>query len=825
MATNEVDKLVIDISVIGNAEQKLPKATQDIEKLGTLLSKNIFKDASGNITKTISTIKTEQGRYIEVVNGFGNAIKTISGTTNEFGSKIQETTDNTKRFGVPLTDITYKLDELGNKYKYIEKTTTETEDGIKKTNTQFDKQGNIVKSTTTTLDAYGNKTNEIVNNNVKLDSAFKGIVLTVGDIVNILKKAINVFTDFIKESNSYVENLNLFRVTFGELADEAERYVNTYSTALGLDPSQVMRNLGFFNQMITGFGIANDKAYKMSKTLNQIAYDLSSFINIPIEDAVQKVQSGIAGELEPLRRVGYALDEATLQQIAYNAGITKSIRVMTQAEKAQIRLLAIYQQSVNVMGDLAGTLSSPANQLRILQQQITLLKRAIGNTFIPILNALLPYVNGVVQGLTNLFTALSQITGFKIQGIRATEAISDTIDGVTESADEATNAIKGMLLPFDNFISLSSQADTTNGLVDLEIPTYDALAGLDKIQEKTQAIAMSISKWFVEFDEEGNVKGLSTELKVVIGLLGTLMAIKVYDWFVKLGTAFKLATTSASLLNFTLGLLSATGVFVLIVSITKLIEAIQEGDLASALLYSAISLLSVGFLILLSNVSKNVKVFSELWTYLTIKLIPALKTKLLDAISSAVVGWNSMSMAAKLAALSIGAVLGVTIYSGLTAWFETFDANTRKTVGVITTLVAILGIATGAWVAFHTAASFGVGLPIILASIGAGIAGVSAIFSGMKEIKAYSNGGVIEDGIFTMNKGEMAGKFNDGTNVVANNKQITEGIANAVYPAVYNAIIAASKQGGSTTPNVKVYIGAEELTKTVYKEGVRVGYF
>lgn len=47
--------------------------------------------------------------------------------------------------------------------------------------------------------------------------------------------------------------------------------------------------------------------------------------------------------------------------------------------------------------------------------------------------------------------------------------------------------------------------------------------------------------------------------------------------------------------------------------------------------------------------------------------------------------------------------------------------------------------------------------------------------------KTYATGGFPEDGWFRANHGELMGKFDNGQTVVANNKQITQGIADAVY--------------------------------------------
>ena len=363
---------------------------------------------------------------------------------------------------------------------------------LKKSGESYSKLSTRIIKTVTSF----KKFNNVLNKKSGLTSMNKNLGFSIAKFTAViygLKRITNAFAGFIKESNSYVENLNLFQVTFGELNKEALAFAETYSSALGLDPSIVMRDMGFFNQIATGFGLATDKAFAMSKTLTQISYDLSSFINIPIADAVTKVQSGIAGELEPLRRVGYALDEATLQQLAYSKGINTSIRAMTQAEKVQLRAVAIYEQSTNVLNDLAQTIESPANQLRVLNQQITLLKRSIGNIFIPMLNKVIPYLRAFIEVLTDSFNVMSKFFGFEIQGAREAAA-TNYLDSITASAEETEKALSKALFSFDKFETLggasTKTATETTSTIDIDIPEYDALVGLtgniDDIKKKVE---------------------------------------------------------------------------------------------------------------------------------------------------------------------------------------------------------------------------------------------------------------------------------------------------------------------------------------------------
>ena len=159
----------------------------------------------------------------------------------------------------------------------------------------------------------------------------------MGGVALSLRTVSNLISSAITESNKYQEDLNLFTASMGKYAEQAKKYAETVSEVMGIDPAEWMRNQGIFNTLLEGFGSVSDRAYTMSKNLTQLGYDISSFFNISVEDAMLKLQSGISGELEPLRRLGYDLSQARLQQTAYTLGINESVSAMTQAEKAELR--------------------------------------------------------------------------------------------------------------------------------------------------------------------------------------------------------------------------------------------------------------------------------------------------------------------------------------------------------------------------------------------------------------------------------------------------------------------------------------------------------
>ena len=344
-------------------------------------------------------------------------------------------------------------------------------------------------------------------------------------ISNTLRTAVGFVSTWVNESNKYQEDLNLFTVALGNYAQEAQNYANQVSDLMGIDPADWMRNQGVFNTVIRGFGVVEDKAYLMSKNLTQLGYDISSFYNISTEAAFQKLQSGISGELEPLRRLGYDLSVARLQQEAYNLGIKKSVSQMTQAEKAQLRYYAILTQVTDAQGDMARTLNAPANQLRVFQAQITQLARALGNIFIPLLNTILPYLIAIVKVIRMIIDGIAQLVGFELtevdySGVTDTGAAVSDLGEDAEESQEKVEKLKKSVMGFDelNLLNGNDARDTSEELSkigdifsDIELPQYDFLNGL--VEQRSDEIVSMIRSTFEKLDD------IITPFLLVIGAI------------------------------------------------------------------------------------------------------------------------------------------------------------------------------------------------------------------------------------------------------------------------------------------------------------------
>ena len=492
----DIDSLQIEIEATSS------DAASKIDQLATALT-NLKSAAKGGAGLTTTTKQLQ---------ALSNAAKLINGTDlnsqkiQQFASAMNSLSTIQKASGLnstinalkKLPDISTALDkaDLGKFAQQMNQVAS----AMRPLATEMQKVANgfsafpiriqkIIQSNSA-LTASNNKTAKsfgVLGTGISSAQAKFGVYLIA------FRQLASVMSDWVKESNDYVENLNLFTVAMGDYAAEAKAYAEEVQAAMGIDPSEWMRNQGVFMQMAAGFGVATDSAALMSKNLTQLGYDISSFYNIGIEEAMEKLQSGLAGEIEPLRRLGYAIDVASLEQVALNHGITESVNAMSQAEKSQLRYIAIMEQSTNAMGDLSRTIQTPANAMRILNQQITQLSRALGNLLIPLLQQIIPWVQAFVEVITEAIQALAVLFGFELPTIDYSG-----LDGVSVGASEAEDAIGGAtdaakkmkreLLGIDELTILEPNAaggaggaggvGGAGGDLGLELPDYDFLGGL-----------------------------------------------------------------------------------------------------------------------------------------------------------------------------------------------------------------------------------------------------------------------------------------------------------------------------------------------------------
>ena len=532
-----LDKLIAALTQMKSAARGgagLTATAAGLDKLNTALSKlNNNRKSLGALKSALSGLSGVKTNLTTTANQL-NKLNAAMGDLKVEDTKIQALTDSLSKLGslqkatglnstinalkkIPEVTKLLKATDLDAFAVQIQKVVT----AMAPLATAMDKVSRGFSSFPTRIQRVLKSTNSLTSANQKAARSFSvlsdpvtGLAAKLASYEYLLRSVVGVLADCVTSINDYVENVNLFQVAMGEYYDEAYNYAQLVSDKLGVDPSQWMRTQGVFMSMANGFGLASDKAYALSEGLTELSYDISSLYNEDIETSAQRLQSALAGEIEPIRRLGISISEATLKEYALALGIDESVESMTEQEKAMLRALKLMEgaSQLGAIGDFARTLESPANAIRVLQQQLVQLARAIGSVLLPIIIQVLPYVQAFVEILTGAISALASLFGFEMPTWSASDwGAADWGDGITSGATDAADALggataaakelKNATLGIDELNILAPNSGGSGGsgggaggglgsdwVNDLEIPNIWDQEALKEIQSKADKI-------------------------------------------------------------------------------------------------------------------------------------------------------------------------------------------------------------------------------------------------------------------------------------------------------------------------------------------------
>lgn len=220
-----------------------------------------------------------------------------------------------------------------------------------------------------------------------------------------------VSTAAIKMASDAQESEQLFSVAMENMADSAQKWSEQLSDALGINAYEIRKNVGTFDVMLKSMGLNEQAAYDMSKGLTQLTYDIASLYNITTESAFDKLQSAIVGMPRPLQDLGIVANDTAVKTWALANGIIKQGEEMTEAQEVASRYALILERTTAAQGDLARTIDSPVNKMRVLKSQIEETAIQLGNALLPTFNKLLDIGKKVVdfvRGLVDKFNALPE---------------------------------------------------------------------------------------------------------------------------------------------------------------------------------------------------------------------------------------------------------------------------------------------------------------------------------------------------------------------------------------------------------------------------------
>lgn len=399
---------------------------------------------SGSTIGALSGASTlaDLSQILTVIRGIINAIKQLI--------NLYKKVDNAwKKF------IQWNIDQLNKLLTIILKVVDAVVDGLNTFLTLARKATQLVTNLTTGFGALSTAAGAVAD-------AFKDIV-GAGIGVSL--------AEAVKQSIAYYESLNLFEVALGDSVEAGRDFIDTMQEIYGMDPTNIMNSVGYFYQLSDAAGASAKASEMMSLGLTKAANDIASLYNVDVEKVQKNLASGMQGMTAAMRKYGVDIRQATLQQTAFSLGMQGSVKDMNEATRQGLRYVTMMRQTTNAMNDFGHTIESPANQIRVFKEQISQLARAIGNFFIPVLQKVLPLLNGIVMAIRVILTFIGTLVGLDLGGFNtslsagagAAESEADAIEGVGDAAASAKKDIDNLLAPFDELNILQEKASEASG--------------------------------------------------------------------------------------------------------------------------------------------------------------------------------------------------------------------------------------------------------------------------------------------------------------------------------------------------------------------------
>lgn len=516
-----VTRVVGSLARLSNSGQYIGNVTTEFPKLGKQVVKLVRKLSSANAIDISIT------KVVEGIAKLANA-----------GKRVGETVANLKKLGEGVMKLLKKLQNAPQ----INSNVANTIQGLGNLASSGSRISTVSDRASTSTKKLGNALSSLKDKLKSAHKSSKGFVSSIGMfyakfflVIRAVKKfgqAIGSAQDYIEEFNyfsvaldkvgkdsanqfkkagynSAEEYAGSFRKRFGKLQKQLTGYdvdyntgdaTNTFSHNLGLDLTEVMNYNAAIAQITNSAGMLGETSIDSAKALTMLSADWASLANLDTADVMQNFQSALVGQSRAVYKYGLDITSAGLAQTAMNHGVTESIKNLSQQSKMQLRVLTMLEQSKVAYSDLAKTINSPNNQLKMLNAGFKKLALSIGSLFMPIVQKLYPYMNAMVMVLQDFAQWVAKLAGIKLgdtDGSRKTPEVPDYSDAADDTDKVAKNMDKTAkktkkaadnLQGFDivnklqdNSDSDSDDDDDKNANIDLSKDISDALKNYEKI--------------------------------------------------------------------------------------------------------------------------------------------------------------------------------------------------------------------------------------------------------------------------------------------------------------------------------------------------------
>lgn len=493
---NSIEKLkgVGSITGIANSLKKLPEGLSALGKIN-------LDAVAPQIQKVVDAVAPLSAVKAGGLNTMMNSLKKLGDVTKGLDE------ETIKAFANKVALLNEKLGPLSQKMATIK--------------TGFSSINSSARSAKSGVKEFNNEIDATALNASSLIDVFRGVI-------DALTAAIQKFSQLIEQAIEWDGIAARFGRSFGAEAEETYAWIQRLNEEMGINVQQFMQYSSLYAQMLTGFGVAGEDASKMALGYTELTYDIWASANDrykSFEDAAEAVASAIAGEVEPIRRAGFTIVEATLAETAAYHGLDISLANATESQKSYLRYLTLVDQahSTGTIGVYAKELNTAEGLMRTFAQQTKSLAQAFGSLFLPILVKVMPYLQAFVELLEEGVRWIAGIFGVEIQdigdtwkdygkGAGAIDKVADSAGGATGALDDATKAakeLKNATLGIDELNVISPTSATSGsaggagsgsgsgggGFAGLDIDSLWDETIFDSIQSDVDAIKEKMRGW------------------------------------------------------------------------------------------------------------------------------------------------------------------------------------------------------------------------------------------------------------------------------------------------------------------------------------------
>lgn len=714
---------------------------------------------------------------------------------------------------------------------------------------------------------------------------FGSMIAKLYFVRNITKQLGQDLAKVVQYGIDYEETLNLWQVAMKGNTAEARKFITEMNRAYGVSEATLMNYQAIFKNMLSALGgVSHDIAYDLSELMTQMALDYASLYNVGIEESMTKFQAVLAGQVRPIRNEsGYDITQATLGEIYKDIGGTKTVRQLSETEKRLLRILAVYRQMKDTaVGDLENTITSSANQLRLMGDTIKDIATWIGvgaNQWLQQSNILIR-INAYLLALRELAKSFAVSMGYieptgednKSAEQKQTDNLLEGAEGTADAYEEANKQVdelQGKLLGFDKFQVLSSAGagvgDTNSDIDKILEELQKAKDEYQGILDQSQNIALFgdaeknikgaydiLKEWGLELDENGNIVGgfdkvkerVTDIAKSLVGII-TFIGLMTKPWMVFVGAIEYAYWTNEDFRNSFNGMIKAVGSSGITI-FRNFAEILKD-------ISPALTAIVGGFADVISFLDRIGLLEFAIWGVVTamiawktaqaainiMKFYENIVKYLVPAITSA-----SLAIRKQLAASLIAAQLNFGKFglamTAVTAQIIGFAAAIGLAFAVFTNweymngmqkIVSVLGVLTVALLsaaiafgAFHSAWSLG----LAIAGIAAGIVAVTAAVNSAKanidsmEVPKYAKGGLADKGsLFYAGEAgpELVTQTSGGGSTIMNMKQLEDAVARGFIRG-----FAATDNGYENDDTTEVYVDGQRLFNIMRNTAKRNGY-